>query len=269
VIVAPVHLLRGFNDGTDVIAANVLFGLIGAGLFVRLGGWVRRLPRHAPRLTPAVAVVLVVLLAYFGLPHHAPPDAHSVYPRFAVVLALLLPVTLPITMVDWPGPAKYGFTVLLAIALSVYGLSLVQHYAAFGRELDDFEQVLDASPAGSGAGGLVFDAESTVMNVGGIFSGMPEYYVTDRVAPASWTWLYYCDTPQLPCHVRDPQRRPPLPHFSTPSEFDPATALRDLQLVFVRGGPKAEQIFGAESPRVRLLVEHGQWRAFARVEGPP
>ncbi len=265
--VAPIHLLRGFNDGSDVLAAKILFAAIAVGLIVGLIDWTRRWPWRRPSLTPAAAVVLVVLLAYFGLPHHAPPDAHSVYPRFAVVLALLLLTAVP-PVLSRPGPPAYGLAALLAVALSVYGLSLLQHYAAFGRELEDFEQVLDASPPGLGAGGLVFDAESAVVNVDGIFSGVPEYYVTDRPSPATWTWLYYCDTPQMPCHARDAQLQPLLPHFGTPSQFNPEAALRDLQVLFVRGGPGGEVIFGAEWPRVRLLVEHGRWRAFTRVDGP-
>jgi hypothetical protein len=204
------------------------------------------------------------LAAYFGLPHHAPPDAHSVYPRFASVLALLLLLTVPARLATWPDRVKHALAALLALMLSVHGVDLVRHYAAFGRELADFEHVLDASPPGLASGGLVFDAESTVMNVEGIFTGMPVYYVTERAAPGSSTWLYYCDVPQLPCHLRNPDGVPPLPHFSYPTQFDATRALEHLQLVFVRGGPPADQIFGSEMPRVHLLAESGRWRAFAR-----
>lgn len=262
--VAPIHLLRAFNDGSDVLAAQVFFGLIAAGLLVGLANWRFRRPRARPRLTPAVGLVLVGVVAYSGLPHHAPPDAFSVYPRFAVVLALLLLLTVPTRLWNAHGRTGKAVTALVVLLVAIHGVNLTRHYAAFGRELADFEHVLDASPPGLASGGLVFDAESRVMNIGGIFTGLPAYYVTERTAPRSSTWLYYCAWPQLPCHMRHPDHAPPLPFFSNPSEFDARRALEDLELLFVRGGPPAEQLFGRETPRVRLLVQYGSWRAFVR-----
>jgi hypothetical protein len=223
-----------------------------------------RLPRALPRLAPADGLVVVGAAAYFGLPHHAPPDAFSVYPRFAVVLALLLLVTIPTHLWSWSERTRNAVAALVTLLVLAHGVNLIRHYAAFGRELADFEHVLDASPSGLASGGLVFDAESRVMNIGGIFTSVPAYYVTERAAPRSSTWLYYCAWPQLPCHRRNPDHAPPLPFFSNPSEFDGSRALEDLELLFVRGGPPAEQIFGRELPRVRLLVQRGSWRAFVR-----
>jgi hypothetical protein len=124
--------------------------------------------------------------------------------------------------------------------------------------------VAAASPPGQRSVGLVFDAESSVMNVDGIFAGIPAYYVSERAAPGSATWLYYCVDPQFPCRMRNPDRKAPVPHFSYPAEFVAGRWIDELDLVFVRGGPPADTIFGAELPRVRLIAEFGRWRAFAK-----
>jgi len=255
----PIHLLRGFNDGSDVVAARVFFALIAVAMAIGLVSWARRVPRVLPRPSAASGLIAVGLLAYVGLPHHI-VHAHSIYPRFAVVLALLLLLTIP----SWFSAKKAGVAACVAVLLAVHGVDVVRHYAAFGRELADFEQAVKASPAGRRSGGLVFAAESTVMNVGGIFTGIPVYYVTERKAPRSSTWLYYCVDPQFPCRMRDPNRVPPVPHFTYPEQFNSARWAEDLDLLFVRGGPPAEKIFGNESSRVRLIAESGLWRVFAR-----
>jgi hypothetical protein len=261
--VAPIHLLRGFDDGSDVVAARVFFGLISAAMLVAMLGWAFRRPRAWPRPTPAGGLIVVAAAAYFGLPHHV-PHAYSVYPRFVVVVAVLLLQMVPVGLSNSPAHIRNTVAALLAVVVSMYGLVLIWHYAAFGRELADFERVVDRSPAGVRSGGLVFDAESNVMNVEGIFGGIPVYYVTERAAPGSSTWLYYCSDPQVPCQLRHPDHVPPLPSFSYPSEFDPGRALADLDLFFVRGGPPAEKIFGSEMGKVQLIAEQGSWRAFLR-----
>ena len=260
---APVHLLRGFNDGSDVVAAQVFFGLIGAAMLAGVVTWGFRRPRAVPRPKAASGLIAVGTVAYFGLPHHV-PHAYSIYPRFVVVLALLLLLMIPARLSNWSERRKAALAALVALVLSVYSLNLIRHYAAFGRELADFEQVVEASPAGVRSGGLVFDSESKVMNVGGIFAGIPVYYVTERAAPGSSTWLYYCADPQTPCQMRNPDRVSALPSFSSPSEFNASRALEDLDLLLVRGGPPADKIFGHEMGRVRLISERGSWRAFVR-----
>ena len=259
----PIHLLRGFNDGSDVVAARVFFGLIAVGILVGVATWAFRTPRALPRPAPVSGLIAAGVIAYLGLPHHV-HHAHSIYPRFDVVLALLLLLTIPAWLSSWPERAKSALAALVAVLLAVHGLDLTRHYAAFGRELADFEQAAEASPAGLRSGGLVFAPESTVMNVGGIFTGIPVYYVTARAAPQSSTWLYYCVDPQFPCRMRDPDRVPPLPHFTYPERFAAARWLEQLDLLFVRGGPPAETIFGSELSKVRLVAERGLWRVFAR-----
>jgi hypothetical protein len=266
--VVPLSVFRGFTDGSDIVAAQVYFGLLVAGMLFAIAGWWSRRPRTRPRLAPTAGMALAAAGAYFGLPHHAPPDAFSVYPRFAVVLALFLLVAIPTHWLRTPGPRRNAAIALVTTLVGAYGLNVVTQYAAFGHELDDFTRVLDQSPEGLASGGLVFDTESQVMNIGGIFTGLPAYYVTERAAPGSSTWLYYCAWPQLPCGMRDVGRPPPLPFFSYPAEFDPSRALEDLELLFVRGGPPPAALFGAEAPRVRLLAASGAWRAFLRRPVP-
>jgi hypothetical protein len=207
---------------------------------------------------------LVSLGAYLLLPHHVPPHGHSIYPRFALVLAVTALLAIPTRLTR----ARPRVLDLLAAALVLAGVLqarvLHREYAAFGRELADFETLLQAIPPGHAAGGLVYDPESRVLNVDGILSGVPAYYVTERPGPATSTYLYYCQQPHLPCRLREPGAPPALPHFTRPEAFDAQRALRDVDLVLVRGGPAAEVIFGSESPRVRLAAQAGSWRAFVR-----
>lgn len=254
----PVHLLRGFHDGSDVIASFSYLALVALLALLAWRGFER------PRPSPAAWLGVTAAFAYFGLPHHALPHAYSVYPRFAVVLAVVLLVLIPKRLARLAPRAENLVALALACASALYGLNLTRQYAAFGRELADFERVLDAVPAGRASGGLVFDAESKVVNVGGLFTGAPAYYATERRSPRSSTYLYYCAWPQLPCRMRQPERPPPLPFFSYPAQLDPRRALAEIDLFLVRGGPAAERIFGSETPRVRLIAEHGSWRAFLR-----
>jgi len=259
----PVHLLRGFNDGSDQWIAGAWLGAVALWGLAGLAGTERRALRALARPGPRAWLVIVAMLAYLGLPHHALPHAYSVYPRFALVLALIALLLIPARVAGWSARARTTCTGLVSALLVAQGLWWTRQYAAFGRELADFERVLEAAPAGAAAGGLVFDAESRVMNVGGLFTGVPAYYVTERRAPRSSTWLYYCAWPQLPCRMRHPEAAP-LPFFSHPAALDARRALEDFDLFLVRGGPEAEKIFGRERPRVQLLAEHGSWRAFAR-----
>lgn len=249
----PVHLLRGFTDRSDLTASYLIFGLIALAALAGL---------RRPALTPSAAPIAVGFLAYFGLPHHALPHAYSVYPRFAVVLAALALLLVPGKLCELSARARTACAGAVGLAVALWGLVLVHKYSEHGRELADFEELMRQVPAGLASGGLVFDAESRVIDVGGLFTGVPAYYVSERAAPTSSTWLYYCTWPQLPCRMKGPDA--PLPFFSHPDRFDPRRALLDLELILVRGGPPAEKIFGTETPRVRLVAAHGSWRAFAR-----
>lgn len=259
----PIHLLRGFNDGSDLVAARIFFAAVGVFVAARLVLWMAGRTTGPGRPRPVAGAIAAALLAYLGLPHHL-PHAASIYPRFAVILALLLLAASRIQLPSLPRLAAGAITTLVVLGVASYGVLLIRHYSAFGRELQDFRDVATVSPAGLASGGLVFDPESSVMNIGGIFSGIPVYYVFERPALRSSTWLYYCADPQVPCRARDPGRVPPLPFFSYPWLFDARRGLEDLELMFVRGGPPAQKIFGPEVRRVRLIAERGQWRVFAR-----
>lgn len=259
----PVHLLRGFTDGADVSASYVFLAMV-AGM--ALVAW--RVPRanggHRPRLGGTVCVALAALGAYFVLPHHADPHAHSIYPRFAVVLAAVTLLAVPARLGRARPRTLDLVAAVCAAASALYAGVLWREYAAFGRELADFETVIDTLPAGHSAGGLVFAAESRVMNVVGILSGVPAYYATERAGPRTAAYLHYCGQPHLPCRMRDPAAPPALPHFTRPDAFQAGRALQDIDLILVRSGPSADVIFGAERPRVRLFSEAGTWRAFLR-----
>jgi hypothetical protein len=260
----PVHLLRGFRDGADVRAAYAFFGIV---LGLAILAW--RVPADdgaRARRPPGAAacLVLAALAAYFILPHHVPPHAHSIYPRFAPVVAVTALLAIPARLARARGRTLDLAAAAVVLAAGVYAAVLRHEYAAFGRELSDFAAVIDAVPPGHAAGGLVFDAESGVIDVDGIFSGVPAYYVTERRAPGSSTFLYYCRQPHLPCRPRNPDTPPALPHFTEPQHLDPERALEGFDLFLVRGGPAAEEIFGAQAPRLRLAAQSGRWRAFLR-----
>jgi hypothetical protein len=260
----PVHLLRGFRDGADVRASYAFYGIV---LGVALLAW--RVPagdaaRDRTRLGAAACLGLTALAAYFILPHHVPPHAHSIYPRFALVVALTALLAIPARLSGAHPRTLDLAAAAMVLAGAVYAGVLRGEYAAFGHELADFAAVIDAVPPGHAAGGLVFDAESGVMNVEGIFSGMPAYYATERRAPGTSTFLHYCGQAHLPCHPLAPDAPPALPHFTQPERLDPRRALEDIDLFLVRGGPAAEAIFGAETPRLRLAAQDGSWRAFLR-----
>jgi hypothetical protein len=260
----PVHLLRGFRDGQDVAASAVFFAAV-----VTLSLAARRIRDDGrgadrPRWAADAALVLAALAAYYLLPHHVHPYAHSVYPRFAVLVAIVALLAVPARLAFAGAAVLRGLTAALALATACYAGVLWREYRAFGREMSDFERVLQQVEPGHFAGGLVFDAESRVMRVEAILSGVPAYYVTERRAATSATYLHYCGEPHLPCRPAHPEAPPALPHFTQPEALDPQRALEVVDLFFVRGGPSAEEIFGAESARVRLIASSGRWRALQR-----
>lgn len=260
----PIHLLRGFRDGSDIAWSYAFFIAVGV---IALGAWASSgfsLPSRAWRPSAAFGLFVLLLLAYFGLPHHALPHAHSIYPRFALTLAVGALLLIPPSLASLSPRVLDLATGVGVLCLSTHALGVAQRYAAFGRELADFEQVLATVPPGRSAGGLVFDQESAVMNIDGLLSGMPTYYAIERRAPGSFSWLHYCSFPQLPCRVRDPAKPAALPFFSYPKDFDARRGLEELDLFLVRGGPSAELIFESETSRVQLLAAHGSWRAFGR-----
>lgn len=252
------HLLRGFVDGSDLVAALALWAVVAVGLVAALA--MRRTWR--PVLTPSFAVAVAVLLAYLGLPHHALPDAFSVYPRFAGVLLI---TCLPM-MADWrpwSSAVRRSAAALVVLALVGIAVNLRAHYVAFANELADFDAIVTAAPNNRSSAGLVFDRESTVMDVGGLLSGIPAYYVTERPGPASSTWLYYCVFPQMPCRVRD-TRDVPVPQPNEPERLDATRGLGVIDMWLARGGPSPAVIFGAEG-RARLRAQRGAWRLFERA----
>ena len=260
----PVHLLRGFTDGADVRASYAFFAIV---LGIALSAWRMRVadgPRDRPRFGAAACLGLAALGAYFLLPHHVDPHAHSIYPRFALVLAVTALLAIPARLSRAHPRALDLVAALLVFAAVLHAGILRREYAAFGRELADFETLIEALPPGHASGGLVFDPDSRVMNVVGILWGVPAYYATERRAPRTSTYLYSCQQPHLPCRLRDPDTPPVLPHFTRPETFDARRALEDVDLLLVRGGPAAGTIFGAETARVRLAAEAGTWRAFVR-----
>jgi hypothetical protein len=259
----PIHMLRGFTDGSDLVASRIFCAAIGAVVALRFLRWCVGRPRVLPRPGPAAGVVAVALVAYLGLPHHL-PHAASIYPRFAIVFALLALLAVPPLPPQWSDRSRRLLAAIMTLVLAVQAIVVARHYSAFGRELVDFREAVAAAPAGLRSGGLVFDPESTVMDIGGIFTGLPVYYVFERPAPESSTWLYYCADPQVPCRLREPGRAAPLPFFSYPSQFNARLALERLDLLFVCGGPPAERLFGPDVTRVRLLGERGCWRVFVR-----
>jgi hypothetical protein len=140
---------------------------------------------------------------------------------------------------------------------------LVREYRAFALEVADFRSVVARVPAGGRVVGLVFDAESNVMNVESILCGLPSLYVALRPAPSNMVALRYCGMRHFPCEPHAPA--PPAPDPWNPSAFDAPAGLAFFDYVLVRGrAPDA--VLPPE--RVVEIARSGVWIAYRPRRDP-
>jgi hypothetical protein len=261
------QVLRGFTDGIDVTGTQAILWLIAAYVLAGCALGVARFGRgHSGRMK--IAGLLVVLggaLAYLGLPHHLPElELMTFYPRFAVLVAALLLLLIP----GWLRTERLlGAALVLLPALAVagwYGWQLTGEYRRYGLEVKDFANVLDRTPPGGSALGMMYDRGSRVMATESAMVGLPSYYPVERRGPTSAVQIVYCGMRHMPCEVTSQIGQPPAGNPWAPQDVDKARAVLFFDYFFVRGGPPPTVIFGAQLSRVELLARSGPWAVYRR-----
>jgi hypothetical protein len=263
----PVHLLRGFQDGSDVRAARALLLVLGA--YVVLGllaSWARRREPAGPRPRLRAAAWVAFLgacAAFLLLPHHLPAfELTTLAPRFSVLMVLMGLLVVPAALRTFTGLGR-AILLLPALALcGLYGANLVRLYRQYDRELAEFAAVLDRTPPGGRALGLVYDRGSRVMNVDFAMVGLPSLYPVLRRAPGSMTPLAFCGLRHMPCRRQRGASLPdPGPWLN--GAVDPDAFVPFYDYFFVRR-PAGEPVFGGQTSNVELIAASGSWRVYRR-----
>jgi hypothetical protein len=263
----PTHLLRGFRDGSDRVASLTILVVVVAYAIVVLRPRFRGVPNHPLRWTRPTLFV-IALLAYVALPHHFDAyEAMSVAPRLAPLVVAAALAALPLRTV--PSLGHYQVLNTLYATVLLVGLTfaaVVTHqYRAFAREIVDFEQVVADVPQGGRTVGLVFDAESKVVDVDSIFRGFPSLYVALKPAPSSMVALRYCGMRHFPCSPTARAASVPAPDPWAPGRFDAKAALSFFDYVLVRGRAPNTVL-----PRktVVKIARRGAWTAYRSLSDP-
>jgi hypothetical protein len=270
--VLPVHLLRGFTDQVDVLAAKILvivlagyllLGLIG--LFERAGATFR------PRLRVAGFIVFGgALFAYLMLPHHLPEyELMTFYPRFSVLVVVTALLVIPASLRKLGGVMR-PFVMLPALLMTgAYAFELVRHYRYYDKEVADFDAVVRKVPPGGRALGLVYDRNSRVMRIESALVGLPHLYPALRPAPSTMVPLHYCGMRHMPCRWITPPIKPlPAPSAWSPGNLQPQAAIDFFDYFFVRLPPN-RPIFGEGLSRLELFAQEGSWLVYRRKPSAP
>lgn len=263
----PQHLMLGLSGGVHQVAAASLGAALLAFILLGTLGVLRRGGHHEPaRLVGGgrAAMALAVML-YMALPHHLGElGITTVYPRFAVVIALLAPLMVPVWLKRLPRPVLALSALPALAACAWYGVELCRGFVRFGEEVADFRAVLDRAPPGQRAVGLVYDRQSRVLGIGSALVGLPHYYPLLRGGPKSLMAHPYCTLPYMPCRVKDAQQLPPDPGPFSPQKLDAARAVAYFDLFITRSPPSAAQIFGQHAAAVEHLEAAGSWVLYQR-----
>jgi hypothetical protein len=276
--VLPEHMLRGFVDHVDLTGARAFLLALGACAALGLVGAV--LSRRARQAQPpderfraaSALVVLGGLLSYFALPHHLRElELMSLYPRFAVLAAALAALAVPAglrALFAFTGPrqalAGAALTAALVSVAGWYGVELSRRYRLYGAEVADFLQVLERTPPGGRAVGLVYQRTSRVLEVGSVQVGLPSYYPVLRRAPGSMVQVFYCDMRHMPCRKRKSAPVPAPPDPWAPAQLDVGKAVSFFDYFITRGAPPKDVLFGAHSAKVQTLHCAGTWCVYSR-----
>jgi hypothetical protein len=257
----PTHLLRGFRDGSDRTASlAILLVLVVYGIVALNSRF--HVPRTHPLRWARSTLFVIALVAYVALPHHFDAyEAMSVAPRLAPLVVAAALAALPLQAVPSPKPSRVMKTLYVAVLL--VGLTfagvVARQYHAFALEIADFQKVVARIPKGGRTVGLVFDAESKVMDVDSIFRGLPSLYVALRPAPSSMVALRYCGMRHFPCSQISPPASVPAPDPWAPRRFDARAALLFFDYILVRGHAPSTVL-----PRkgVIKIAKRGAWVAY-------
>jgi hypothetical protein len=128
-----------------------------------------------------VVVFAGALVAYLGLPHHLRAyELMTFYPRFSVLMVLMGTLLVPGALRRIDGLGRVFVLVPPVLLGALFGIEVVRHYRFYNTEVADFGAVLDKTPPGGRALGLVYDRASRVMRIESAMVGMPSLYAALR-----------------------------------------------------------------------------------------
>jgi hypothetical protein len=270
----PAHAMRAFADQSNVPACTALFFIVVGYIVIGVAVWiqsgrradVRRERRHQMRLAGVIAF-LGALVAYLALPHHLQElELMTFFPRFSVLVLLMLLLLVPAGLTRLRRSLVVCLAIPPVVLGMIYGVVLVKHYRMYGAEVAGFVNVVEKTPPGGKAMGLVFDRKSKVMQVESALLGLPGFYPAMRPAPGSMVPPMYCGLRHMPC-------RPKVgPQFVTspwlPAQFSPAAMLPTFDYFFVRSLPHGFDLFRGYHGMVHLIARSGEWMVFGKRPGP-
>lgn len=188
------------------------------------------------------------------------------FPRFSVMVLLMFLLMVPAGLLRLRG----GFALLLPLPALVFGMlygrQLYLHYRAYGTEVAGFVNVVEKTPPGGKAMGLVFEKRSRVMQVESAILGLPGFYPAMRPALGSMVPPTYCGLRHMPCRLKVAPNT-----FLSPWEsvyFSPAKMLPIFDYFFVHSPPPGLDLFKGYHGMVELLAQSGTWMVFRKRPGP-
>jgi len=262
--VLPEMLLKGFHDMIDVRAAQSLllwvavYFALGVFCSVARGSGVSR-----PRFTTACWVIVAgALLAFLALPHHLwAYELMTFYPRFSVLVALLLLPVIPASLLRARG---WLSLVILAPALGfgwAYGGVLRAKYTAYGHEVSSFVRVLKKAEPGHRLAGLVYGRQSSVFRNESTNVGLANHYVALNSHPESMVPLPYCNMRHMPCTAAGLGARAPYPGPWLDKPFSPEAFADTYRYVLAGSVPPGFDLWG-QLDKYTIVAREGPWVLF-------
>lgn len=267
----PGHAMRAFVDQVEVKACRALLLVIAVYLVAGLAAWAL-LPNPSParprlRMWPALVVAFAgALVAYLMLPHHLGElDLMTFFPRFAVLVILMAIALVPAGLGRVRGVLRLVVPVPAVIMCALYGYQLIVHYRLFATETADFVEVLNKTPPGGKAMGVVYDRSSHVMRIESVLVGLPDLYVATRSVPGSMAPLSYCGMRHMPC-TRKPAGAE-LPDPWRPLDIHPIQSVPIFDYFFVRNPVPGANPFGPYRDSMEVLAHSGTWTVYRKKPG--
>lgn len=262
-----VHLLRGFMDVSDQVMSNVFLIVMTVLFFV---GKTIGSKHHPDSFGTASSWLLraipplLGLLAYLGLPHHI-AEFQTIYPRFAILSAVLSFSLIPSSLRLVPRVWLYRLFVLSVIPSLLYALLLTLQFHRYGRELTDFATVLDATPPGGKSVGLVFGGGSSrVLSSGAQLVNLPAYYPIERRSPHSMVAITFCGAPGSLCRKKSEAVRIPSLNPFHPEQAQIAEVVAYFDYFITYAAPPAERLFATHASALTPLARAGLWTVYRK-----
>jgi hypothetical protein len=277
----PSHAMRAFTDESNTPACRILCLIIGvylvAGLSAGTVAWIRaRLQeRSSPAAAPApprmrlagLIAFTGALCAYLALPHHLQElELMTFFPRFSVLVLLTSLLLVPAGLLRLRGALALALPLPALVFGMLWGRQLYLHYRAYGAEVADFVEVVEKTPPGGKAMGLLFNRKSRVMQVESALIGLPGFYPALRPALGSMVPPTYCGLRHMPC------RRKVAADFVTspwtPTAFSPPKMLAVFDYYFLHSVPGGYDPWPGYHGMFEHLASSGTWSVFRKRPGP-